>query len=396
MSISQKIDELRVYVEPGGHETLRDLEELINPYDPIIQAKHLSEVLFEDLSDETIHNLLDELETSTARYSRPDPQRFHSFKTDISRYFSNCHTFVDKDMRVAVMEYLKLFDKVFGEPKKICGLPRFSCHDSNCLANIPEPDMAFCPECGNYRALCKNKPTRNGRCSRVIIHGGMNISGPLNGMLKRENFGRVSIYEQSLSGELQRMYVEAVTDRNYLSVAPEMGALSSRMGELMSQIGDTDYLNVAASARQAVRRMRKALAEEDYFSVVDAASELDDLMTGVADDKRRWDEIASLTGRIGRLSETERKRLIEEQKMITIQEMYLLQQETLGNIRDAVGIVASEIMKAIKGKRNIKEKDVRQLFLSTLHGIMKGNISVDYYLPSGSDEDTVIIDGDDA
>lgn len=390
MSIADKVEELSGFISPEGEKALAELKELVTPYEPAFQLKALQDVVLskEDVSDEVVHGLLDRLEMSVARYSRPRPERFNSFKTDLLRYFGYCHKFVDNDMHGALFEYMLFFHKMFSEPKKICGTIRISCHNKDCTGKFSDPEQYKCLLCGSYRSVCTIKPASNGRCTRMASHGGRAISGVLNGQSK--TFGRVQLYKQSLNGELQRMYIEAVTDQNYLSVAPEIGALAARSAELMSQIGDTDYLAVSARVEQSLRRMQKALIDEEYFDVEDEAVQINKTLKGVADDKRRWDEIAALSNRLGRLSETERKRLIEQQKMITVQEMYLLQQETLAHIRDAASVVAVKVIKRLKTGGEVSERDVRNIFLTTLHGIIKGDVSPEYTIASGSDEPVII------
>lgn len=396
MSISQKIDDLKEIVGPEGLEVLKELEELVTPYEPGFHLDRLTQAILskEDPADEDperVHELIDALHSSTARYSRPDPDRFLAFKKDLGRFFLNCHTFVDLEMLHAVWEYMLLYHRVFSEPKKICGLPRYTCHVTDCEGRFSGPEDTVCPTCGAYRALCKNPPASNGRCTRVSTHGGQNISGPLNDRMK--HLGRAGLYRQSLNGELQRMYVEAMTDENYISVAPEMGALAARSGELLGQIGDIDYLAVSSQVQQAIRRMRKSIAEGEYYNVEKEATVIESLLTGVADDKRRWDEVAALSGRLGRLAEAERKRLIEAQKMITVQEMYMLQQETLAQFRDTASVIAVKIIELVAGGTDLGPNQVRALILRTMHSVTKGDLHVDYHLDKGEALEQAVIEG---
>ncbi len=391
MSVVQKIKELEAVVGPESVPLLEELREMVLPYDPSVQLKALTDAVLskEPENDELLRDLVDKLHTSTASYLRPRPDRFNSFKKDLLRYFDYCHDFINKGMYRALFEYTLLYAKIFYEPKKICGVIRHNCHVKECDGVFKSIDQTTCNVCGEYRPLCRALPSPNGRCHR---HGGSEISGALNA--GKKSLGRVGLYEKSLNGELRGMYVEAVTDINYISVAPEIGALAARSGQLMSEIGDTDYLAVATGVQQAVRKMREAIDKEEYWQIKEEGEVIGGLLNGVVDDKRRWDEIAALSGRLGRLAETERKRLIEEQKMITVQEMYMIQQETLANIRDAASVVAASLVKAIRNDREIKQSKIRHLFLTSLHASMKGELNTDYYL-ADSEKEPVIVDQDD-
>jgi hypothetical protein len=192
------------------------------------------------------------------------------------------------------------------------------------------------------------------------------------------------------------MYIEAVTDVDYLSVSGEMGALAARSAELLSLVGgsDVDYLSVSVQVQQSVRKLRRAVLEHDLHEAESEATTIETLLTRVGDDKRRWDEIAALSGRLGRLAETERKRIIESQKMITVQEMYMLREETLGHIRDAAGVVATELVKLLGKGVKPDRKKIRTLILSTLHAGTKGDIDVDYYLDKGEALEEGVVDGE--
>jgi hypothetical protein len=185
------------------------------------------------------------------------------------------------------------------------------------------------------------------------------------------------------------MYVEAVTDPEYLSVAPEIGALAARSAELMRDIGDTDYVAVAAKTRQAIKALKKSAKDDDIHGMLFAADEIEEQLTAVADDKRRWDEIAALSGRLGRLSESERKRIIEAQKVITVQEMFTIQQETLTQIRDAFAIVASGVVKWIDRGKEVDQPHLRQYMLRTLHKVMQGDLDLEKSL---KDDQPLIIE----
>lgn len=386
MSIAQKITDLALYVPEEKYPELKELADILLKYAPDYQLDILKTMLASDDYDvDEVHGLIDDLHTATAQYKRPEPSRYNSFKTDMKRFFDLSHVFLDLGKTEHIISFLERYNTIFGVPKRYCGRILVTCSNNECDGKFTALDQFLCSECGTPRDLCRRAPTASGRCS---MHRGAALSGPLHNNFK--NPGRAKIYGQNLQGELQQWYIDAVTDPEFLSVGPEIGALAARSAELMRDIGDTDYLAVSARTRQAIRAMRGAANDDDIHGVLRAAGEIEAQLTAVADDKRRWDEIAAISGRLGRLTETERKRIIEAQKVITVQEMYALQQETLMQIRDAFAIVAGNVIKWVNAGRPLEQPRLRQYMLTTLHKIMQGELDLEKSL---KDDEPFIIDG---
>lgn len=375
MSISQIITDLAVYSPPEGRLILEELAAILLKYAPEYQLDQLKEALESgDYDKNYVHQLIDDLQVATAQHRKPEARRYQSFKTDMKRFFDLSHAFIDLDRPESVIVFLGRYNDIFGGSKKYCSRVLIRCSKKGCDGRFTSLDQFLCTECGATRDLCRKPATSNGRCNGSG-HKGNLLPGPLNDRFSTP--GRAKIYSESLQGELQEMYIEAVTDPDYLSVAPEIGALAARSAELMRDIGDTDYVAVAAKTRQAIKAMRKAANEDNISAMLYAADNIEAQLTAVADDKRRWDEIAALSGRLGRLSESERKRIIEAQKVITVQEMYTLQQEMLTQLRDAFGIVASGVVSWVENGKPLEQPRLRQYMLQTLYKIMQGDLDLE-------------------
>jgi hypothetical protein len=391
MSISQKITDLALYSPPEGQAIIEEIAQILEKYAPEYQLDRLKEALEAgDYEKEDIHRLLNDLETATAQHRRPERANYQSFKTDVQRFFGLSHVYIDLDKPEGVLNFLERYNDIFSWPKRYCSRVLARCTKKDCDGRFHSLDQYLCTECGTPRDLCRRAPMQNGRCMGSGHQGGF-VSGPLHPNFKTP--GRAKIYGESLQGELQEMYIEAVTDPDYLSVAPEIGALAARSAELMRDIGDTDYLTIAAKTRQAIKALRKASNEDNPTGMLMAANKIEDQLTAVADDKRRWDEIAALSGRLGRLSESERKRIIEAQKVITVQEMYALQQEMLMQVRDALAIVASGVIRWIEKGSPLEQPRLRQYMLKTLHRTMQGDIDLEKSLKN--DEPLILEAGED-
>lgn len=386
MSITEQITSLVPYIPPEQFAKFEELAMVLLKYSPEHHLEKLTAALeSEDYDKKEVHTLIDDLQTTTAQHKKPEPTQYNAFKTDLKRFFDLSHTYIKLERPESVLDFLGRYSRIFGVPKRDCGRIMTTCKTKGCEGRFTSLDQFICPVCDATRNLCGRPPTNNGRC---LSHRGSLIPGPLSD--KFTTPGRAKIYGQNLQGELQQWYIDAVTDPDYLSVAPEIGALASRSAELMRDIGDTDYLAVSAKTRQAIRNMRNAANEDDIHAMLWAADEIEAQLTAVADDKRRWDEIAAISGRLGRLTETERKRIIEAQKVITVQEMFSLQQETLMQIRDAFAIVAADVIKWVEKGKPLEQPRIRQHMLKTLHRVMQGDINLSEKL---IDDEPLVIEG---
>jgi len=379
MSITQKINELQDYIHPDGLALFEELADVLVKHEPDYIYDELLE-LVEAIQDQDhqgskddIRILLDNLETSLARYFQPQIEQTQAYRTDLKRFFGYAHGFLKKDRYDGLSDVLSMYHDLFNpNGKQKCGRILSNCRTKGCEYHFKNPNQIICPECNAPRGLCRSPSTEWGRCARS--HGGNRVNGNFAGT------GRAKLYAQSLSGKLQDSYIKAVTDPEFLSVAPEIAALSARSAEVMDQLGDTDYVVIQAGIRRAVRDMRRASVDDSIHGMLVAADEIESYLDAVAEDRRRWDEIGAISGRLGKLVETERRRIVEAQQMITVQEMYNLQQETLLKIRDAATIIAQQLHRKFIDKGEIKTTEIRRVILKTLHGVISGKLSVDDYL----------------
>ena len=379
MSITQKINELQDYIHPDGLALFEELADVLVKHEPDYIYDELLGLMeaigYQDYesSPEDIRTLLDDLETSLARHFQPRIEQAQAYRTDLKRFFGFSHGFLKLNRLDGVQDILGFYHDLFNpKGKSKCGRILSVCRTKDCEHHFQNPDQIVCPNCGETRGLCRAASTEWGRCARS--HGGNRINGNFAGT------GRAKLYARSLSGKLQDSYITAVTDPEFLSVAPEIAALSSRSAEIMDRLGDTDYVVVQAGIRRSVRDMRRASTEDSIHGMLVAADEIESYLGTMTEDRRRWDEIGAISGRLGKLVETERRRIVEAQQMITVQEMFNLQQETLLKIRDAATIVAQQLHRKNADGGEIKVTEIRRIILKTLHGVISGKMSVDDYL----------------
>jgi len=375
MSTSQEIAELAAKLPEEDWDLLDKAVVLLERYDPDAAADALRWALFElDLDTEHVLELVDNLERALARYHRPLLEESQAFKTDMKRFFQYMRGFLKDYEYLAAQEIMGFYEGMFAPAgKKVCGSLIKQCRATidgeNCRTPYAGPGIMYCPKCGVARRFCNRTPIASGRCG---VHGGKHIVGAFRDGKKAS--GRLKVYGEMLNGQLREMYIEAVTDENYLSVAPEIAALAARNAQLMSQMGDTDYMVIAAGMGRAVAEIESALAEDNFARIHLATIDIKELMGSAIDDYRRWDEFGKITTRIGRLTDAERKRIVDAQQSISVQEMYMLQQEMLVGIRDAATAAANYIWTlALNGKlENSSPVRIRNEFLREMQGQMAG------------------------
>lgn len=369
MSISQEIASLAAYLPQDKLALLERAIVIVEKNEPDSAANVLKEALLEYETDtEYLLELVDFLERALAKHHRPKLSQTHSFKSDLRISFLFLRRFVEDcewEAAVVIMDY---YPHVFNPSgKTMCGASLKNCRNliegEQCGAPFTNPHTFYCLTCGAPRRLCRVPPKGNGRCRH---HGGNKVAAG-NGRLSS---GRLKVYGESLSGRLQEMYVESITDVDYLSVAPEIAALATRNAQLMSEIGDTDYMVITTGLNQALAHIEKGIVEGKPSEVEHGAAEIRHYLNSAVDDYRRWDEIGKLSSRLGRLTESERKRIVEAQQTITVQEMYMLQQELLANIRDAAAAAANYVWNRLD--RLDSSVSIRNAFLRELQEYMGG------------------------
>ena len=367
------------HISPEGLEIFEDIRKEVSRYVPEYQWEKLRQALALEEDEETLLEIVDRLQLSTSYFIDPSMDRYHTHKTDLMRYFDLCERFIKMGRPDGVELLMPYYQSVFRDPKKICAHIRTTCTNRpDCEGKFTSIDQLICAKCDTPRTICHMPPESFGRCTRVGTHGSAKLARSIfkDGAVP----GRARMYGRNMQGELREMYIEAMTDPDFLSVQPEISALATRSGQLMKDLGDTDYLAISTGIRQSVKKMHKAASEEDLGGMIIAAVDIEEHLNAVADDKRRWDEIASIAGRLGRLSETERKRIIEAQKVITVQEMYVIQQETLANVRDAIAVVAAKVHRAMERGEIIGQPKIKRMMLGTLHSAMQGDLNTDRLL----------------
>lgn len=162
---------------------------------------------------------------------------------------------------------------------------------------------------------CQAYAMTNGRCR---MHGGNALAGAASPTFKT---GR---YSKHLPARLMARYQEAQSDPALLALRDEVALIDTRLAELLGRVDTGESARRWQEAQEAFEELRKARIRNDAKQFAAALDELERTLTS-GNDYGLWGEIANAVDLRKRLVESERKRLVEMQQMISsTQAMVLL------------------------------------------------------------------------
>ena len=357
MSLSQLIQQLAELIgpDPDALELLTQIHQTARKLEPDFSADAVEQAL--DLDDwrETIHDLLDELEQALKKFFVPHPDQVNAFNKDMLRWFEYMRAFVELDSLDGAKDIMTFYWKIFhADSKKICGSVRSRCANAGkpntkCTRKLTKGEY-ICENCGTPRTLCRRYPMANGRCGKTgasIGHGGHNPKGALaSGFIDgRHSLSRGNMFAKQMEKRpaLQKMFVEALQDPDYLSLNPEMALLAARRGELIFDLDALDPQEIENEVRSHIRELMTAIRKDKLADVQYHASEIENLLEKDKNNRERWREMHHIAGQMARLADVERKRIVEARRSVPIEEMINLQNETIKAVRNAINSGAEEL-----------------------------------------------------
>lgn len=171
------------------------------------------------------------------------------------------------------------------------------------------PGHAVCGAKTRSGKPCQSLPVLGSK--RCRMHGGHALRGMANPAFKT---GRYSEY---IPERLLARYQEAASDTQLLELDHDIALVDARLSDLLGRADTGEAGKLWEKAQRANDDIRKALHNENYGGVMIASEELDRLIGDRLMDYQAWNEITSLLDQRRKLVESQRKRLIESQQMIT-------------------------------------------------------------------------------
>lgn len=173
-------------------------------------------------------------------------------------------------------------------------------------------------ECGAKKrdgTPCRAPAMANGRCR---IHGGKTPNGFA---LPQTKSGRYSKY---LPQRLVERYETATQDTELLAMKEDIALLDARLSDLLRRVDTGEAGTAWREARTAYRKVVNAIRAEDGQAIMAGMDELDNVLGRGASDYAAWNEIQSILEQRRRLVESEQKRLVMGQQMVTTEEATIL------------------------------------------------------------------------
>jgi len=191
---------------------------------------------------------------------------------------------------------------------------------------------------------CQMSAMPNGRCR---LHGGLSLNGMQAPAFKT---GRHSKY---LPARLQERYQQAIADSALLELRDEIGLVDSRLTDLITRIESGESGEVWKLLRSAFDAFSKARAGSKVPEMTEHLATIEHLIVRGLADYAAWQDIHGTLEQRRKLVESERKRLVEMQQMITTEQAMVMLAAITDTVRrhvtdrGALAAISADITKLI-------------------------------------------------
>jgi len=162
------------------------------------------------------------------------------------------------------------------------------------------------------------------------MHGGKSLAGIASPTFKD---GR---YSRFLPARLGPRYQEARADGELLALREDIALTDARLSDLLSRVDTGESGGLWRSLMAARDELLACRQASDIKGQMAALNLIMELITQDHADYRAWGEVAAVLDQRRRLVESERKRLVEMQQMISSERMMVLLGAVVGVIQEHV------------------------------------------------------------
>ena len=186
---------------------------------------------------------------------------------------------------------------------------------------------------------CAARSKRSGeRCRRAAMlgkdvcamHGGKTPQGIA---LPQTKQGR---YSQHLPSRLLATYETAKTDPELLALRDEVALIDARLTDLLKRVETGESGAVWRQVRETFAEYRTAKATNKTAEADSALCELESLITRGVADELAWIDVRATLEQRRKLVESERKRLVEMQQMVSADQAMLMVRALTAAVREHV------------------------------------------------------------
>jgi hypothetical protein len=163
---------------------------------------------------------------------------------------------------------------------------------------------------------CERSPVR-GR-TRCRLHGGKSLAGIACSQYRS---GRYSAY---LPERLRARYEQAESDQELLSLKSEVALVDARLIDLLARVDTGESGQLWANLKKAHEEFKVTRLARDVPKMNVALAKIEALLDSAVRDHTAWGEIGTLIEQRRKLTESEAKRLITLQQMLTTEDAMAL------------------------------------------------------------------------
>lgn len=167
----------------------------------------------------------------------------------------------------------------------------------------------------------------NGRCR---MHRGKAAVGLAVNTYKD---GRYSKY---LPTRLKERYQEARTDPDLLALREDIALVDSRLTDLLKRVDTGESGKLWINLREAFNEFGKARTKGDVAEMTARLAEVEGLILRGLVDYAAWEDVGKTLDRRQKLVESERKRLIEMQQVLSVNQAMVLLSAVVETVRKNV------------------------------------------------------------
>lgn len=167
----------------------------------------------------------------------------------------------------------------------------------------------------------------NGRCR---MHGGTAPTGLASAQLKT---GR---YSKHLPTRLLATFEASQSDGELLALRDEVALIDARLTDLLKRVDTGESGAAWRSLRQAYRDYETAMAKADVVAMKDHLATVGLLIKSGVADEAAWSDIRVTLEQRRKLVESERKRLVEMQQMVSAEQAMLMVRALVAAVREHV------------------------------------------------------------
>ncbi len=162
------------------------------------------------------------------------------------------------------------------------------------------------------------------------LHGGKSLSGPASGTWKT---GR---YSRFLPARMLADYKRALNDPDLLAMRADVALVEARLADLLKRVDSGESGALWGKLQATWLGLEKARKEADTANMAALMATLGSLINRGAADRETWGEVVFTLDQKRKLSESERKRLIDLQQMMTSEQAMALLAAVIDVVRTNV------------------------------------------------------------